>query len=67
MAKATSEDAPPRTPFSFLIEAVSLVGSGAKKEEEEKKEANSTKPSVREERPVGTPVTETVRRTLHPP
>lgn len=57
----------PRLPapgLFFLIQAVALVGSGAKKEEE--KEANSTKPSVREERPVGTTVTETVRTILHP-
>lgn len=50
---------------SFLLpHSVSLLGSGAKKE---KKEANSNKPSVREERPVGSPVTETVRTTLPPP
>lgn len=39
---------------------------GQKRRRRKKKEANSTKPSVREERPVGTPVTETVRTTLHP-
>lgn len=57
---------PPHT-APGLLQAVSLVGSGAKKEKKKEEAANSTKLSVREERPVGAPVTETVRTTLHPP
>lgn len=34
MVKETSENTLARTPFSFLIQAVFLLGSGTKKEEE---------------------------------
>lgn len=56
---------PPRTPPPSG--SLSRRNWRQKKKRKKKKEANSTKPSVGEERPVGTPVTETVRTTLHPP
>ena len=66
MVKETSENTPPAPQDSFLLPHSSSFSRRKWGQKRRRIEANSTKPSVREEQPVGTPVTETVRTTLHP-